>query len=161
MTNAEQTSVLITGGDKGLGLEAARRLGAKGWTVFLGSRDAGRGRAAADKLAADGANVVLVPLDVASDESVGAAVRLVREYTDRLDVLINNAGVSGGGVAPADATADEVHSVYNINVYGTIKVTHASLSLLRAADHSRCDGVQRWRFLRGRDRSGAAHLEAP
>ncbi|WP_346152649.1 SDR family oxidoreductase [Nonomuraea recticatena] len=137
MTNSEQTSVLITGANKGLGLEAARRLGEQGWTIFLGSRDEGRGRAAADKLTADGANVVMVPLDVTSDESVADAVRLVREHTDRLDVLINNAGTSGRAIAPADATAEEIHSVYDTNVYGPIRVTHAFLPLLRAAEHPR------------------------
>ncbi|MFG1814308.1 SDR family oxidoreductase [Kribbella sp. NPDC049174] len=137
MTNTEQTSVLITGGNKGLGFEAARRLGEQGWTVFLGSRDEGRGQAAADKLAAEGANVVMIPLDVTSDESVAEAVRLVQKHTERLDVLINNAGAPGKGVAPADATADEIHSVYDTNVYGPIRVTHAFLPLLQAAENPR------------------------
>jgi NAD(P)-dependent dehydrogenase (short-subunit alcohol dehydrogenase family) len=78
MTNSGQTSVLITGANKGLGLEAARRLGEQGWKVFLGSRDEGRGRAAADQLTDGGADVVMVPLDVTSDESVTNAVELVR-----------------------------------------------------------------------------------
>lgn len=137
MTNTEQTTVLITGANKGLGLEAARRLGEQGWTVFLGSRDGARGQAAADKLAAEGVNVVMVPLDVTSQESVSDAVRLVREHTDRLDVLINNAGAPGNIVAPADATADEIHSVYDTNVYGPIRVTHAFLPLLEAAENPR------------------------
>ena len=137
MTNSEQTSVLITGGNKGLGFEAARRLGELGWTVFLGSRDEGRGRAAADKLAGGGAKVVLVPLDVTSDESVTNAVRIVEKHTGRLDVLINNAGAPGKGVAPAEATVDEIHSVYDTNVYGPIRVTHAFLPLLQAADNPR------------------------
>src|SRR5690349_1393968 len=132
MTNSEQTSVLITGGNKGLGLEAARRLGTEGWTVFLGSRDESRGRAAADKLAADGVRAVVVPLDVTSDESVAGAVRLVREHTDRLDVLINNAGAPGRVTPPAETTVDEIHSVYDTNVYGPIRVTNAFLPLLRA-----------------------------
>lgn len=136
-TNTEQTSVLITGGNKGLGYEAARRLGELGWTIFLGSRDEGRGRAAADKLTAGGAHVVLVPLDVTSDASVADAVRLVREHTDSLDVLINNAGASGQAVPPADATVDDIHPVYDTNVYGPIRVTHGFLPLLRAADHPR------------------------
>lgn len=137
MTNTEQTSVLITGGNKGLGFEAARRLGEQGWTIFLGSRDEGRGRAAADKLAANGANVIMVPLDVTSDESVSNAVQLVHKHTDRLDVLINNAGAPGSVIAPADATADDIHSVYDTNVYGPIRVTHAFLPLLQAADNPR------------------------
>lgn len=137
MTNSEQTTVLITGANKGLGFEAARRLGELGWTIFLGSRDEGRGRAAADKLTDGGAKVVMVPLDVTSDESVAAAVRLVGEHTDRLDVLINNAGAPGRGIAPAEATAEEIHSVYDTNVYGPIRVTHAFLPLLRAAEQPR------------------------
>lgn len=136
-TPHQKTSVLITGGNKGLGFEAARRLGERGWTIFLRSRDQGRGRAAVDKLTAQGADVIMVPLDVTSDESVTDAVRRVREHTDRLDVLINNAGTPGNVVGPADATVDEVRSVYDTNVYGPIRVTHAFLYLLRAADHPR------------------------
>ncbi|GGU16109.1 short-chain dehydrogenase [Lentzea flava] len=135
MTNTEANSVLITGGNKGLGLETARRLGEQGWTVFLGSRDEGRGQAAADKLT--GVNVIVVPLDVTSEESVSDAVRLVRKHTDRLDVLVNNAGAPGKIVPPADATADELRSVYETNVYGPVRVTHAFLPLLLAADHPR------------------------
>jgi NAD(P)-dependent dehydrogenase (short-subunit alcohol dehydrogenase family) len=137
MTNSEPMTVLITGGNKGLGLEAARRLAERGSTIFLGSRDEARGRVAADTLTDGGAKVVLVPLDVTSDESVTDAVRCVREHTDSLDVLINNAGAPGDGTAPADATADEIHSVYDTNVYGPIRVTHAFLPLLQAAEHPR------------------------
>jgi NAD(P)-dependent dehydrogenase (short-subunit alcohol dehydrogenase family) len=74
---------------------------------------------------------------VTSDTSVADAVRLVQKHTDRLDVLINNAGAPGSFVAPADATAEEIHSVYDTNVYGPVRVTHAFLPLLRAADHPR------------------------
>jgi NAD(P)-dependent dehydrogenase (short-subunit alcohol dehydrogenase family) len=137
MTNSETTSVLITGGNKGLGLEVARRLGEQGWTIFLGSRDHGRGREAADTLTALGTKVIMIPLDVASDASVADAVRLVGEHTDRLDVLINNAGAPGKGTPPAEATADEIHAVYDVNVYGPIRVTRAFLPLLQAADHPR------------------------
>lgn len=133
----EPTSVLITGGNKGLGLETSRRLGELGWTVFLGSRDEAQGQAAADELAAGGVKVVVVPLDVTSDESVSAAVRLVREHTDRLDVLVNNAGAPGRVVSPADATAGELRSVYETNVYGPVRVTHAFLPLLLETDHPR------------------------
>jgi NAD(P)-dependent dehydrogenase (short-subunit alcohol dehydrogenase family) len=137
MTNADQTSVLITGGNKGLGLEAGRRLGELGWRIFLGSRNEDRGRAAADRLRDGGADVVMVPLDVTSQRSVDQAERLVRQHTNRLDVLINNAGAPGRGIAPTAATAQEIHGVYDTNVYGPIRVTHTFLPLLLAADHPR------------------------
>jgi NAD(P)-dependent dehydrogenase (short-subunit alcohol dehydrogenase family) len=76
----------------------------------------------------------MVPLDVASDASVRDAVAIVRQHTDRLDALINNAGASGNVVPPAEATAEEIHGVYNTNVYGPIRVTHAFLPLLQAAE---------------------------
>lgn len=136
-TEASQTTALITGANKGLGLETARRLGAMGWTVFLGSRDVERGRAAVDELEAEGANVVLVPLDVDSDESVTAAEKLVREHTDHLDVLVNNAGAPGHLVPPAETTVAELHGVYNTNVYGPVRMTHAFLPLLREAANPR------------------------
>lgn len=132
-----RTSVLVTGANKGLGYETARRLGESGWTVFLGSRDEGRGRAAVEKLAAEGVEAVLVPLDVTSQESVDGALRLVREHTDRLDVLVNNAGNPGRIVPPADATVEDVHLAFDTNVYGVIRVTRAFLPLLRAADNPR------------------------
>ncbi|WP_328999705.1 SDR family NAD(P)-dependent oxidoreductase [Kribbella sp. NBC_00709] len=137
MTNTEQTTVLITGANKGLGFEAARRLGELGWKVFLGSRDETRGRAAVEKLAADGVDAVLVPLDVTSDESVAAALQVVSGQTERLDVLINNAGAPGHAVHPAESTADELHGVYDANVYGPVRVTHAFLPLLQAASNPR------------------------
>jgi NAD(P)-dependent dehydrogenase (short-subunit alcohol dehydrogenase family) len=93
--------------------------------------------AAAEKLTAGGAHVVLIPLDVTSDASVADAVRRVREHTDRLDVLINNAGAPGRLIAPVDATVREIHSVYDTNVYGPIRVTPAFLPLLQAAEHPR------------------------
>lgn len=131
-TSSGTTTVLITGGNKGLGYETARRLGELGWRVFLGSRDETRGRAASEKLAAGGADVTFVPLDVTSDDSVAAAVQTVRESTGRLDVLINNAGITGELVGPAETLPDHLIPVMNVNVVGPIRVTHAFLPLLRA-----------------------------
>ena len=120
------TITLITGANKGLGYEAARRLIAAGHTVFLGARDPGRGAAAADALGA-----TFVPLDVTDDDSVTAAIKTIDEAAGRLDVLINNAGITGGFVAPADVTADDLRRVYDTNVFGLVRVTHAALPLLQ------------------------------
>ncbi|MEU6249099.1 SDR family NAD(P)-dependent oxidoreductase [Glycomyces sp. NPDC047010] len=134
-------TALVTGANKGLGLETARRLGAEGWKVFLGSRDEARGRAAADKLAADGFDVVYVQLDVTDDESVAAAERVVREHTDHLDVLVNNAGSPGAIVHPSEATVADLVPAFDVNVYGPVRVTHAFLPLLQAAENPRVVNV--------------------
>jgi NAD(P)-dependent dehydrogenase (short-subunit alcohol dehydrogenase family) len=138
------TTVLITGANKGLGYETARRLGELGWRVFLGARDEARGRAAAETLAADGADVTFVSLDVTSDESVDAAVTAIGACTDHLDVLINNAGITGESVGPLDelitperTLPQHLIPVLRVNVLGPVRVTHACLPLLRAAEDPR------------------------
>lgn len=138
------TTALITGGNKGLGYETARRLGDLGWRVLLAARDELRGREAADRLTAHGAEVTFVPMDVSSDESVASAVAAVSQITDRLDVLINNAGITGEQVGPldqligpADTLPDHLGSVIAVNVLGPVRVTHAFLPLLRAAEDPR------------------------
>ncbi len=131
------TTVLITGANKGLGYETARRLGELGWRVFLGARDDLRGREAAERLSAGGADVTFVPLDVTSDDSVTAAVRTVRERTDRLDVLVNNAGITGELIGPEETLPQHLIPVFRVNVFGPVRVTHAFLPLLRAAHDPR------------------------
>ncbi|OBG19040.1 short-chain dehydrogenase [Mycobacterium sp. 852002-51057_SCH5723018] len=126
------TTVLITGANKGLGYETARRLGELGWRVFLGAREEVRGRQAAERLAAGGADVMFVPLDVTSDESVAAAVEIVRENTDHLDVLVNNAGITGEVIGPEQTLPQHLIPVFAVNVIGPVRVTQAFLSLLRA-----------------------------
>jgi NAD(P)-dependent dehydrogenase (short-subunit alcohol dehydrogenase family) len=125
------TTTLITGANKGLGYETARRLVAAGHTVWIGSRDAERGRLAAERLGARA-----VRLDVTDDASVAAAVKVV-EADGGLDVLVNNAGVQhemdqdGTVVGAADLTADIMRATFETNVFGTVRVTHAFLPLLR------------------------------
>jgi NAD(P)-dependent dehydrogenase (short-subunit alcohol dehydrogenase family) len=120
------TITLITGANKGLGYEAARRLIQSGHTVYLGARDAERGARAAGELGA-----AYVPLDVTDDDSVAAALKTLEDAEGRLDVLVNNAGITGGRrVTPAEATADDLRRVYETNVFGVVRVTHAALPLL-------------------------------
>lgn len=122
------TATLITGATKGLGLETARRLIAAGHTVYLGARDPQRGQETAGSL---GARLLLI--DVTSDDSVQAAAAQVRGEVGHLDVLVNNAGVSGGRTPPGRVTAADLQAVYDTNVFGVVRVTHAFLPLLAAS----------------------------
>ncbi|MEU8348289.1 MULTISPECIES: SDR family NAD(P)-dependent oxidoreductase [unclassified Streptomyces] len=122
------TTTLITGANRGLGHEMARRLVEAGQKVWIGARDAENGRKAADRLGAG-----FVQLDVTDDASVGAAAETLRARAGHLDVLVNNAGILGEVAAPEDMTADQVRHVYETNVFGLVRVTHAFLPLLRAA----------------------------
>jgi NAD(P)-dependent dehydrogenase (short-subunit alcohol dehydrogenase family) len=123
------TTTLITGANKSLGYETARQLIAAGHTAYVGSRDEQRGKEAAGRLGAR-----LLVIDVTSDDSVQAAAGQIREEEGHLDVLVNNAGISGGRKAPADVTAADLQAVYDTNVFGIVRVTHAFLPLLEASD---------------------------
>ncbi len=136
MTNPT-TIALVTGANKGLGRETVRRLGELGWTVWLGSRNPGRGAAAAAELSAGGADIRVLVLDVTDDGSVQAAADQVAAEHDRLDVLVNNAGIGGGWAGPVDTTADDVRACYETNVFGPVRVTRAFLPLLRRASAPR------------------------
>ena len=120
------TITLITGGNRGLGFEAARQLLAKGHDVVIGARDAEKGGAAAKELGAR-----FVQLDVTDDASVNAAARQL----GALDVLINNAGVANAFVPPMELEPDEFERVFATNVFGVVRVTRAMLPLLQASKH--------------------------
>jgi NAD(P)-dependent dehydrogenase (short-subunit alcohol dehydrogenase family) len=125
MTTTQKT-ILITGANKGLGREAARRLLAAGHDVWVAARDERRGRAAADDLGAR-----FVQLDVTDDASVAAAVETVASAGGGLDVLINNAGIVASTSGALGETADEVAAVLATNAVGVVRVTRAFLPLLQ------------------------------
>ena len=121
------TVTLITGANKGLGHETARRLIELGRTVYIGARSIERGEAAATGLGAR-----FVQLDVTDDASVETALGVIGEREGHLDVLVNNAGIS--------ATADAVNGpvalmVFDTNAVGIIRVTQAALPLLRKSEN--------------------------
>jgi NAD(P)-dependent dehydrogenase (short-subunit alcohol dehydrogenase family) len=130
------TITLITGANKGIGRETARRLRELGHTVVIGARDPERGQAAADEL-----GVAFVQLDVTDQPSVDAAAEHVRTTYGRLDVLVNNAGITGT-FAPLDqTTAEDVQAVLDTNVLGVLRVTNAFVPLLQLSDHARIVNV--------------------
>ncbi|MEV5962792.1 SDR family oxidoreductase [Kribbella sp. NPDC051952] len=119
------TTTLITGGNKSLGFETARQLIAAGHTVYIGARDPQRGKEAASTLGAQ-----YLPLDVTSDESVDSAAQQLEAEAGGLDVLVNNAGVFGPRRTARELTADDLHLIYDVNVFGPIRMLHRFLPLL-------------------------------
>jgi NAD(P)-dependent dehydrogenase (short-subunit alcohol dehydrogenase family) len=133
----DETTALVTGANKGIGYAIAEQLGATGMRVLLGARsDTGR-EEAVERLRASGVDAHGVRLDVTSDEGVAAAAAEVEERFGRLDVLVNNAGISGPfdpetwTQDPTTLDLDVVRQVVDVNVYGVVRVTNAMLPLLR------------------------------
>ncbi|MEU1998127.1 SDR family NAD(P)-dependent oxidoreductase [Nocardia gamkensis] len=130
--SSEQTIALVTGANKGIGYEIAAGLGALGWSVGVGARDEQRREAAVAKLRAGGADAFGVPLDVTDDASVAAAADLIADRIGRLDVLVNNAAITGGmPQTPSAVSPSTVRDAVETNVIGVIRVTNAVLPLLR------------------------------
>jgi NAD(P)-dependent dehydrogenase (short-subunit alcohol dehydrogenase family) len=120
------TIAFITGANKGLGYETARRLTEQGGHVIIGARDPERGQAAADRL-----GVRFVPIDVTDDLSVKNAAADIGAHEGRVDVLINNAGIIGSHAPTDQLTGHDAEEVFATNVAGIVRVTSAFLPLLR------------------------------
>lgn len=150
MLKIEGKVALVTGGNKGIGLQIAKELLAHGFTVLVGSRNIGRGEEAAKSL---GAQTHAIELDVTSQGSIAGAAQRIRSEFGRLDVLVNNAGISHAGqpgrplaevaesIQVSVASLDEVRAVFETNVFGVIAVTQAMLPLLREAPAGRIVNV--------------------
>ncbi|RYF73937.1 MAG: SDR family oxidoreductase [Cytophagaceae bacterium] len=136
-------SALVTGANKGIGLEVVKQLAKKGFFVYLGSRSLANGLSAEETLHAEGIhNVEAIQLDVTNDESVQAARALIGEKTPVLDVLINNAGISGEVPQSALGTSiDGYKAVYETNLFGVVRVTQAFIDLLRRSPSPRIVNV--------------------
>lgn len=145
---------LVTGANKGIGLQIAKDLAAHGFTVLVGSRDLARGEEAAKTITGDARAVAL---DVTDAKSISAAAERIRKELGRLDVLVNNAGIARSGKQPdrpdlplaerakaglaSAAPLDEFRAVFETNVFGVIAVTQAMLPLLREAPAGRIVNV--------------------
>jgi NAD(P)-dependent dehydrogenase (short-subunit alcohol dehydrogenase family) len=133
---------VVTGANRGLGLEVCRQLGARGYAVILCARDAAKGRAAAEPLRRAGADVHVQQLDVADDCSVKEAAAETERSIGRLDVLVNNAGIlydTWQHAAGADLRV--VREAFETNTLGPWRVTQAFLPLLRKSRHGRIVNV--------------------
>jgi len=120
------TVTFVTGANKGLGYETARRLIERGHSVYMGARSLERGEAAATELGGQ-----FVQIDVTDDASVEAAFGVIAEREGLLDVLVNNAGIS----SVADVNGPEALKVFDTNAIGLIRVTQAALPLLEKSDN--------------------------
>jgi NAD(P)-dependent dehydrogenase (short-subunit alcohol dehydrogenase family) len=134
---------LVTGANKGIGLEVVRQLAQSGFRVYLGSRNLGNGVAAVAKLKDDGIyNVEAIQLDVTDQNSVQAAREHIGSKTQVLDVLVNNAGISGGFPQSAlDASLNQFQTVYDTNVFGVVRVTQTFIDLLQQSSEPRIVNV--------------------
>ena len=129
---SEHTTALVTGANKGIGYEIAAGLGALGYRVGVGARDDERRETAVEKLRAAGVDAFGVPLDVTDDASVAAAAGLVEERAGGLDVLVNNAAITGGwSQTPTTVDPATILTVVETNVIGVVRVTNAMLPMLR------------------------------
>lgn len=131
-------TALVTGANRGIGHEIARQLAESGHEVWLGSRDETRGEQAAARLRADGHKAHVLKLDVADDASVAAAAKSLAAQIGKLDVLVNNAGIAQGfEFQPASEPMNNIKQVYEVNLFGPIRVTQAFVPLLKAASGAR------------------------
>lgn len=134
---------LITGANKSIGFETAKQLLQQGLYVYLGSRDLENGQKAVDQLKSEGLiHVETIQIDVTDDHSVQNARTEIGKKTETLDVLINNAGISGGMPQTAITVGiDQFKAAYETNLYGVVRVTQAFMDLLGKSPEPRIVNV--------------------
>ena len=131
---------LVTGANKGIGFEISRQLATAGFTVVLAARDETKASEAAKRLQAEGLDANGVRLDVTDSATAEAAAKWLDGRFGRLDVLVNNAGVSfefGTGVKPSQLTMETLRATYDTNFFGAFAVVQHLLPLLRKSAPAR------------------------
>ncbi len=133
MSNLAGKIALITGANKGIGLETARQLGKLGVTILVGSRDLANGEEAASELKKEGVDARAVKLDVDKEADRVAAAKWIEKEFGRLDILINNAGVmldARTGNETSTTSANILHHTFETNFFAVVALTQTMLPLL-------------------------------
>jgi len=139
--NTERVA-LVTGSNRGIGLETARQLARRGFHAVIASRDEAKGRAAAEGIQAGGGKATFLPLDVSRPESIRTAALRFGAVADRLDVLINNAGVyPDEGLTVLTLPRDRLAQTFQTNTFGPLEVTQTFLPYLRKSAAARVINV--------------------
>jgi NAD(P)-dependent dehydrogenase (short-subunit alcohol dehydrogenase family) len=142
MQTSSPRIALVTGANKGIGLEIAGTLARQGMRVLLGARNAELGGAAAAQLKEQGMDVQFLELNLGRPDSLRDAAAWIEKDAGKLDVLVNNAGITvAGDGPPTKADIDAVRRVFETNFFGTLAVTQAMLPLLRKSDAGRIVNV--------------------
>jgi NAD(P)-dependent dehydrogenase (short-subunit alcohol dehydrogenase family) len=142
MQTSPSRIALVTGANKGIGLEIAGTLARKGMRVLLGARNPELGGAAAAQLQEQGLDVQFLELDLSRPDTLHDAAAWIEKHGEKLDVLVNNAGITVAGDGPPTvADVDAVRRIFETNFFGTLALTQAMLPLLRKSDAGRIVNV--------------------
>ncbi|MGE6357073.1 SDR family oxidoreductase [Flavobacterium sp. NPDC079362] len=136
-------TVLITGANRSIGLELVKELSKKGLFVYLGTRDLEKGKAVVNELNKNGLqNIKPIQIDVTNPASILEAKNIIKNEQGKLDILINNAGISGEFPQSAlDTSIEAIQNVFDTNFFGVISVTQAFLELLKKSDSPRISNI--------------------
>jgi NAD(P)-dependent dehydrogenase (short-subunit alcohol dehydrogenase family) len=128
---------LVTGANKGIGLETARQLGQQHIVVLVGSRDRSRGQKATDALRSEAIDARLLLLDVTNQATIDAAALRIEQEFGKLDILVNNAGIFLEKVPASQCQLENLRKTFETNFFGAFAVTKALLPLLRKSTAGR------------------------
>ncbi|MCA1918800.1 MAG: SDR family NAD(P)-dependent oxidoreductase [Flavobacterium piscis] len=136
-------SVLITGANRSIGLELVKQFSKKGLFVYLGTRDLEKGQAVVNELNKNGfENIKAIQIDVTNPDTILAAKNIVESEKGKLDILINNAGISGEFPQSAlNTSIKDIQNVFDTNFFGVISVTQAFLELLKKSKSPRISNI--------------------
>lgn len=136
---------LVTGANKGLGIETSRRLAQQGVLVLMGCRSVAKGRAAAKELQKEGLPVEFLQLDVTKPEQIGKAAAMIKKRFKKLDILVNNAGISideRGSQNDTETVSSKVlRRTFDTNFFGLVELTQKLLELIKKSDSGRIVNV--------------------